>query len=56
MVVPFARRALVRFCGVQVRCVADLVSVTMSVVWIVFGVASLFSPLENGDFPGSVSS
>ncbi|KAI8511310.1 hypothetical protein Bbelb_104100 [Branchiostoma belcheri] len=39
------------FCGIQVRCMVDLISVTMSVAGIVFGVAAKFSPLENGDFP-----
>ncbi|KAI8494313.1 hypothetical protein Bbelb_280730 [Branchiostoma belcheri] len=37
--------------GKKVRCMVDLVSVTMSVAGIVFGVAAKFIPLENGDFP-----
>ncbi|KAI8499383.1 hypothetical protein Bbelb_231470 [Branchiostoma belcheri] len=37
--------------SIKVRCMVDLVSVTMLGAGIVFGVAAKLSPLENGDFP-----
>jgi len=37
MEAPFALRSSARFCVVQAWCVADLVSVTVSMAGIVFG-------------------